>query len=83
MKTLTFKLKYADKKWQQYLEETFGKETSEKFSIEGNATAKTNEATVNFINFDGNKEIIDTIKSDKNIISAYVISNSSVQKRIV
>ncbi|NPA43920.1 MAG: hypothetical protein GXO49_00135 [Chlorobi bacterium] len=83
MKHLSFKLKYADKRWQQYLEETFGKETSEKFSVEGNATAKTNEATVNLINFDGKKEIINTIKNDKNIISAYIIENNTVKKVII
>jgi hypothetical protein len=83
MKLLTFKLKYADKKWQQYLEETFNKDIAEKFSIEGNATAKTNEATVNLINFDGNKEILNTIKNDKNVISAYIVENNAVKKVIV
>ena len=83
MKLLTFKLKYTDKKWQQYLEETFDKDIAKKFSIEGNATAKTNEATVNLINFDGNKEILNTIKNDKNVISAYIVEDNTVKKVIV
>ncbi len=82
MKMLTFKLKYADKRWQQYLEETYGKDISEKFSIESNATAKTNELTVNLFNFKENFEIIRKIKNDKNIISAYIVSNNSVKKII-
>jgi len=83
MKLLTFKLKYADKKWQLYLEEKFGKDTAEKFKIESNATAKTNEATVNLLNFDGNSKIIKTVKEDKNVISAFIIDNYEVKKVIV
>ena len=83
MKHLTFKLKYADKRWQQYLEENFGKETSDKLKLEVNATAKTNEATVNYINFDGDKDIINKIKNNKDVISAYIIENSAVKTLIV
>lgn len=83
MKHLTFKLKYAEKRWQQYLEENFGKENSEKLKLEVNATAKTNEATVNYINFDGNKELINKIKNNKDVISAYIIENSAVKTFIV
>ncbi|MCF6364965.1 MAG: hypothetical protein L3J35_02075 [Bacteroidales bacterium] len=83
MKLLTFKLKYAEKKWQLYLEEKFGKETAEKFSVESNATAKTNEATINLLNFDGNSKIIKTVKEDNNVISAFIIDNYEVKKVIV
>ncbi len=83
MKLLTFKIKYADKKWPVYLEETFGKETAEKFSIESNATAKTNEATINLVDFDGNSKVINIVKNDKNVISAFIVDNYKVKKVIV
>lgn len=83
MKLLTFKIKYSGKRWQQYLEESFGKETAEKLSIEGNATAKTNEATINLFNFDGNKETIKKVKNNKDVISAYIVEKNTVKTILI
>ena len=83
MKILSFNLKYADKRWNIYLEEMFGKEIAEKCLTESRGTAKIQDAKVNILNFDGSTKIINKIKSDKNVISAYIVSNNTVKKVIV
>ena len=83
MKILTFKLNYADKRWNIYLEEMFGKEIAEKCLVESRATAKMQDAKVNILNFDGNTEIIKKIKSDKNVVFAYIINNRKITKVLV
>ena len=83
MKILTFNLNYADKRWNEYLEEMFGKEIAEKCIVESKATAKMQDAKVNILNFDGNKKVINKIKSDKNVISAYIINNNEISKVLV
>ena len=83
MNLLTFKLKHADKKWPIYLSETFGEELASKFKIESVGTAKTTEATINLFGFNGDKKIINTIKNDKNVISAYIVSDNTAKTVIV
>ena len=83
MKILSFNLNYAGKRWNEYLEDMFGKEIAEKCLTESRGTAKKQDAKVNILNFDGNTKIINKIKSDKNIISAYIINNSEVTKVLV
>ncbi|MCD4791941.1 MAG: hypothetical protein K8R54_01810 [Bacteroidales bacterium] len=83
MKILTFNLNYADKRWNEYLEEMFGKEIAEKCILESKATAKMQDAKVNILNFDENKKVINKIKSDKNVISAYIINNNEISKVLV
>ena len=83
MKILTFNINYADKRWNIYLEEMFGKEIAEKCLTESKATAKMQDAKINILNFDGNKEIIKKIKSDKNVISAYIINNNEISEVLI
>ena len=78
MKVLSFKMKYADKRWPEYLEEVFGKETSEKFKIEARATASSHEAKIELLNFKGSSKIIKTLKNNGQVISAYVIDDHIV-----
>ncbi len=83
MKILTFNLNYIGKRWNEYLEEMFGKEIAEKCLTESMSTAKTQEAKVNILNFDGNKKVINKIINDKNVISAYIINNNEISKVLV
>lgn len=83
MKILSFKLNYADKRWNIYLEEMFGKEIAEKCLVESRTTAKMQDAKVNIINFEGSSKIISKIKSDKNVVFAYIINNGKVTKTLV
>ena len=83
MKLLTFKLKYADKKWPIYLTETFGEELASKFKVEAVGTAKSNEATINLFDFNGDKKIINTLKNNENVVSAYIVSDNTAKTVIV
>lgn len=83
MKLLTFKLKYADKKWQIYLAETFGEELANKFKVESNATAKTTEATINLFDFNGDKKVVNILKNNKDVVSAYIVSDNAAKTIIV
>ena len=83
MNLLTFKLKYADKKWQMYLTETFGEELANKCKIESVGTAKKSEATINLLDFNNDKKVINKIKNDKNVVSAYIVSDSKAKTVIV
>lgn len=78
MKVLSFKMTYADKKWPEYLEEVFGKETAEKLKIEARATASSHEAKVELLNFNGSSKIIKTLKNNDHVISAYVVDKHIV-----
>ena len=83
MKILSFKMKYAEKKWPEYLEEVFGKETAEKMQIESRATASSHEAKIDLLNFKGSSTIIKTIKNNENVISAYIVENNDIIDVIV
>jgi len=83
MKILSFKLEYAGKRWNEYLEEMLGKEIAEKCLVESRTTAKIQDAKINILNFDGSSKIINKIKSDKNVIFAYIINNGEVSKVVV
>jgi hypothetical protein len=75
---LIFKMKYADKKWPEYIEEVFGKELAQNAKIESSATAKTHEARIHIMNFKKNFEVIDTLKVNANVLSAYLVNNNEV-----
>lgn len=83
MRILSIKMKYADKKWPDYLKEVFGEATAEKFVIESHATASTHEAKIELHNFSGNSKIINIIKSNENVLSAYIIEDNTVKTIIV
>jgi len=83
MKILTFKLNYADKRWNEYLEEMFGKELAEKCLVESRTTKEIQDAKVNIINYDENSKILNSIKNDTNVTSAYIVENNIVKKIII
>ena len=82
MKVLTFKLNYADKRWNDYLESLLGKEEAEKCLVESRTTKEIQDAKVNILNFDGNSKTINVLKADNNVTSAYIVENNSVRKVI-
>ena len=82
MKVLSFKMKYADKRWPEYLEEVFGKETAEKFKIESRATASSHEAKIELLDFSGSSKIIKTLKNNDHVISAYIVDGHIVKNAL-
>ena len=79
---LIFRMKYADKKWADYIEEVFGKEVSEQCTIESTARAKTHDAKIQILNFKGDKNVISTLKQSDNVISAFLVNNNEVVETI-
>lgn len=77
MKILTFTLKYNEVRWPEYIEQFLGKENAQKCHIESHATNTTHVAKVSILNFNNNKEILNKIKNNKNILSAYISENKS------
>ena len=79
---LIFKMKYADKKWPEYIEEVFGKDVAEKCDIESTARAKTHEARIHIMDFKGDKNVISTLKQNDNVMSAFLVNNNKVVETI-
>ena len=79
---LIFKMKYADVKWADYIEEVFGKELAENCNIESMARAKTHDARIHVMNFKGDKSVISTLKQNDNVISAFLVDNNKVVETI-
>lgn len=76
MKILTFTLsKYQGVSWEQYLSDFLGKETAEKCKIESHATAGTHIAKINILNFNESKAIVEKIKKNEDVHSAYIAHN--------
>ena len=74
MKILVFNMTYPEQKWDIYLKEALGEELAAKCNIETTATAKTHEAKISILNFDGNKETVNKIKSIKYTEGGYIAS---------
>ena len=83
MKHLTIKFKYADKKWPLFLTELFGEELTEKYKIESNSTANSQTAQVNFTDFDGNSKVINAVKNNEHVISAFIVNDNTITKVLV
>ncbi len=79
---LIFTMKYADKKWPEYIEEVFGKDVAEQAKIESDSTAKSHEARIHLMDFKNDNTIIDKLKSNENVTSAFLVSDNKVQKTI-
>ncbi len=82
MSKLIFTVKYADKKWPQFLEETFGKAFAEQCLVESTQTASIHEARVQVLNFKHDKQIINTLKSNDYVSSAHLVNNKVVAQTI-
>jgi len=75
-------MKYADKKWPEYIEETFGKEVAEQAKIESDATAKSHEARIHLMDFKNDTAVIEKMKSNENVTSAFLVSDNEVKEKI-
>ena len=78
MKILSFRMKFADEKWPVYLEKEFGKETSEKFTVESHGKNKNSDAKIIITNFKKDPALIEKLKSHDGVSSAYIINNDIV-----
>jgi len=65
MSKLIFRMKYADKKWPEYLTEVFGKEIADKCTIESDATALNYNARIKIDDFKNDKEFIAKLKTTR------------------
>jgi len=83
MSKLIFKIKYADKKWSEYLTELFGEETAKRCTVESDATAMKYEAKVKIDDFKNEQNIIDKLKNNEHVISAFTIDNYQAKNVIV
>jgi|GEM_PF-3140367 hypothetical protein len=83
MTHLTFKLNYAEKKWQDYLTEMLGEEIAAQCKVEANATARMVSAKVNLIDFKSDTNVIKAVTNDKNVISAYIVCDNKIKKVLV
>ena len=79
---LIFTMKYAGKKWPEYLEEEFGKEVAEMARVQSDATAKSHEARIHLMNFNDDKAVVEKLKGNENVTSAFLVENNEVVKTI-
>jgi len=82
MSKLIFTMKYADKKWPEYLEETFGKEAAEQCVVESTQTASVHEARIHIMNFKNDSKLINTIKGSENVLSAFFVNDKEAIETI-
>lgn len=82
MSKLIFTLKYAEVKFPNYLEEKFGKAFADTALIESTQTASVHEAKVQVLDFKNDKNVLEQIKKDENISSAYLVENKKVISNI-
>jgi len=82
MSKLIFTMKYADKKWPVYLEETFGKETAEKCVVESTQTASVHEARIHIMEYKNDEKLIQTLKSNENVSSVILVDSKEAFETI-
>ncbi len=82
MSKLIFTMKYADKKWPVYLEETFGKATAEKCVVESSQTASVHEARIHIMEYKNDANLIETLKNNENVSSVILVDNKEAIKTI-
>jgi len=83
MSKLIFKLKGNEEKWPARLENYLGAELASKAKTEIDATASEYLASIQLLDYKKNQSLEDKIKSDKDIISAFIIDNKEVKQRLV
>jgi hypothetical protein len=82
MSKLIFKVKYADKKWPEFLEDTFSKSFAEQCVVESTQTADIHEAKIQVLDFKNDKSIVSTLKQNDLVTTAYLINNKAVIETI-
>jgi len=79
---LIFTMKYAGKKWPEYIEEVFGKEIAEKARVQSDATAKTHEARIHLMSFNNDNSVVEKLKSNENVTSAFLVEDNKIVETI-
>ena len=79
---LIFRMKYNEAKWPVYLEETFGKEIADQCVVESTQTASDHDARIQILNYKNDSTFIEKLKSNENIISAFLVNNNAVKETI-
>jgi len=82
MAKLIFRMKYNEAKWPVYLEDTFGKEIADQCVVESTQTASDHDARIHIMDFKANSKVIDTLKSNENVISAFLVNNKEAVETI-
>ena len=82
MSKLIFTVKYADKKWPLFLEETFSKSFAEECLVESTQTASIHEARIQVLNFKNDNNVINILKSNDLVSSAYLVNNKAIAQTI-
>ena len=83
MSKLIFKLKGNEEKWPARLENYLGAELASQAKTEIDATASEYLASIQLLEYKKNQSLEDKIRSDKDIISAFIIDNKEVKQRLV
>ena len=82
MSKLMIRMKYNDAKWPLFLEDTFGKEFAEQCVVESTQTASVHDARIQVLDFKNDKNILQIIKTNEHVISAYLVDNNAVKETI-
>jgi len=83
MSKLIFKMKgNPEKKWDALVKEFLGDSLAEQAVIEADATALTSEAKIKLLEYKPNPSLESKLASDENVISAFIIENKEIKKRI-
>ena len=80
---LVFKLKGNEEKWPVRLEGYLGKQLAEEAKVEVNATASEYIASIKLLDYKNNTSLENKIKSDSDVISAFLVDNKEIKRRIV
>jgi hypothetical protein len=83
MSKLIFKLIGNEEKWTARLENYLGAELAKVATTEVDATASRYDASIQLLNYKKNQVLEDKIKSDKDIISAFIVDNKEIKQRLV
>ncbi len=82
MAKLIFKVKgNPEKKWDVIVKEYLGN-LAEQATIESHATALNSEATIKLLDYKKDASLESKLSSDENVISAFIVDNKDVEKRI-
>jgi hypothetical protein len=71
-----------EKKWDALVKEYLGEELAGQAIIEADATALNAEAKIKLLEYKTNTSLETKLASDENVISAFIIENKEVKKRI-
>ena len=83
MSKLIFRIKGDEVKWDAYLNDFLGEDIAKECIVEGVATAKERTARVHILKYKNNQQIINKLKSNNDVISAYLVDNNKVKQVII